>query len=147
MNLHRRTCAAMALTVGLGHASAAFTATTATAAASNHSGNYGFCFEHRQSPATSYVSATFEMPQEGSAPITATFREFAKDAAQRYGVAVVPYDGGNACTYQADAAKVEAYRKQIVAEYAKHGVVVETGWRLVGTPQTLPQDLPRGGGH
>ena len=33
------------------------------------------------------------------------------------------------------------------AEYAKHGAVVETGWKLVGTPQILPQDLPRGGGH
>lgn len=149
MNLHRCACAAFALTVGLGHSSPTLAATATAAPASTHVGPYGFCYERRQAPATSYVSATFEMPQENiAAEIRVMFGEFAKDTAQRYGVAVVPYDpGGDACTYQTDAAKAEAYRKQIAAEYAKHGALVETGWTFVRTAQTPPPDLPRGGGH
>jgi hypothetical protein len=122
------------------------TATAATAPA--NPGLYGFCFERRQSAATSYVSGTFEIPRDNvEAEMRVMFGEFAKDTAHRYGVVVAALDGNNSCTYQLDAPKADAYRKQIVAEYAKHGAVVETGWKFDPTAPRPPPETPRGGGH
>ena len=78
--------------------------------------------------------------------IEVVFGEFAKDTARRYGVAVARHDSNSGCTRQAGATAAEAFRKHIVAEYAKHGAAVETGWTFVRTADT-PVPVYRGGGH
>lgn len=103
---------------------------------------YGFCYEWRQSPAKSYVSATFEMPPESGLWIREIFGEFAKDTAQRYGVAVAELGvPGNGCSYQQGADRTEASRKSMIDMYAKQSAV-ETGWKFVRTAQTPQPTRP-----
>jgi hypothetical protein len=134
---YRYACAAIALTSGIGHAAEP---SVSAAPASTHTGIYVFCYEGRRSPATSYLSGTFEVPRvDIDKGANVIFSEFAQDTAQRYGVAVAVWDPrsrNDSCVYQNGLAAADAMRKTYAAAFAKRSAVVETGWKFVRTAQT-----------
>jgi len=102
---------------------------------------YGFCWERRQTPTTTYISGSFEMPMEDlAAENRVMFGEFAKDNAQRYGIPVQVYDPRQgACVAQGNATTAEVNRKNFASsDFVKQSKVVETGWKFVRTAQTPP---------